>query len=78
MKLFMIDLDNVDWDTYDSCVIAANSREEVEEMCRKNEFPIVRSLSSFDIDENQNYTITEIRLEDIKEPTTLCSSFNAG
>lgn len=44
MKLFIIDLDNVNYDSYDSCVIAANSKEEVEEMCRMNDFPIVGGL----------------------------------
>lgn len=33
MKLFKIELDNVGYDDYDSCVIVAESKEQVEELC---------------------------------------------
>ena len=39
MKLFQIKLNEYGWDDYSDCIIAANSREEVEEMCKNNTFP---------------------------------------
>lgn len=36
MKLFKIELDNVGHDDYDSCVIVAESKEQVEELCKCN------------------------------------------
>ena len=36
MKLFKIELDNVGYDDYDSCVIVAESKEQVEELCKCN------------------------------------------
>lgn len=34
MKLFKIELDNVGYDDYNSCVIVAESKEQVEELCK--------------------------------------------
>ena len=108
VKLFRIDLDNVGYDDYDSCIVIAESKEQVEEMCIKNEFPDdvlgnsycfdihtrnkewfenerpdylnrdIKTFEEWDKKINQHYTITEIKLEDIKEPVILCSSYNAG
>ena len=36
MKLFKIELDNVSYDDYGSCVIVAESKEQVEELCECN------------------------------------------
>ena len=36
MKLFKIELDNVWYDDYNSCIIVAESKEQVEELCRCN------------------------------------------
>ena len=36
MKLFKIELDNVYYDDYDSCIIVAESKEQVEELCKCN------------------------------------------
>lgn len=36
MKLFKIELDNVGYDDYDSCIIVAESKEQVEELCECN------------------------------------------
>lgn len=36
MKLFKIELDNVGYDDYDSCIIVAESKEQVEELCKCN------------------------------------------
>lgn len=96
MKLFKIILDQVDYDMYDSCIIAAESYEQVEKMCQERKFPegdFTSEQPCFNIDEiydldrpmeewptgrYQNYRIEEIKLEDIKEPVILCSSYNAG
>lgn len=29
MKLFKVELDNVDWDTYDGCIVVADTEKEV-------------------------------------------------
>lgn len=88
MKLFKIKLDNVDYDTYDSCIIVAENKEQVEELCRKNfyddigGYPVTLvnfdSNSTFNIDEGQNWTIEEIDINKIELPTIISSSFNAG
>ena len=95
MKLFKIELDNVDYDDYDSCIIVAENKEQVEELCRCNfvkyeewdtngVHPITlydrkNVLSeSFGIHNGQKWTITEVDINEIKQPTIICSSFNAG
>ncbi len=95
MKLFKIELDNVGYDDYDSCIIVAESKEQVEELCECNfvkyeewdtehhypkllcDFRNVLS-ASFDIHDGQKWTITEIDINEIKQPTIICSDFNAG
>lgn len=92
MKLFKIELDDYD---YDSCIIVAESKEQVEELCRCNfvkyedwdtehhypkllcDFRNVLS-ASFNIHNGQKWTITEVDVNEIKQPTIICSSFNAG
>lgn len=83
MKLFQIKLNEYWWDDYSDCIIVANSREEVEEMCKNNTFP--NSDESFDFDfeitksqQEAGYVITEINLDEIDKPIILCSSYNAG
>lgn len=90
MKLFKIELDNVDYEDYDSCIIVAESKEQVEELCRCNfvkyedwdtehYYPKRNILGeSFDIHNGQKWTITEVNINEIKQPTIICSSFNAG
>lgn len=95
MKLFKIELDNVGYDDYNSCIIVAENKEQVEELCRcnfveyedwdiDNHCPKVlydrkNVLSeSFDIHNGQKWTITEINVDKINQPTIICSSFNAG
>lgn len=95
MKLFKIELDKVGYDDYDSCIIVAESKEQVEELCKRDfieyedwdmeqHFP--KTLydtknvlsASFDIHNGQKWTITEVDINEIKQPTIICSSFNAG
>ena len=72
MKLFMVELDNVDWDTYDGCIIVAASEKEVfEYITKENE-------ECFFVEKDQHIKITEIKIEDYKEVKILLSSFNAG
>ena len=95
MKLFKIELDNVGYDDYDSCIIVAESKEQVEELCKCNFvkyeewdtnriYPIAsydcknRLSESFDIHNGQKWTITEIDVNEIKQPTIICSNFCAG
>ncbi len=92
MKLFKIELDNVGYDDYDSCIIVAESKEQVEELCECNfvEWDTEHRYSkilydhrnilseSFDIHNGQKWTITEVDINEIKQPTIICSSFNAG
>ena len=72
MKLFKIDLDNVDYDTYNGCIVVADSEKEV--------FEYITGINThgFFIEKDQHIKITEIKLDDYKEPTILLSSFNAG
>lgn len=95
MKLFKIELDNVGYDDYDSCIIVAESKEQVEELCKCNfvkyeewdtEHHCLKLLydhrnilsESFNIHNGQKWTFTEIDVNEIKQPTIICSSFNAG
>lgn len=85
MKLFCIELNEWDYDDYDSCVLAAESIEQVKEFCKRN----------FYDDENNRWLCknggfqihNKQRVENIEEigttdkytvPTIICSSFNAG
>ena len=36
MKLFKIELDNVNDNDYDSCIIITESKEQVEKLCKAN------------------------------------------
>lgn len=95
MKLFKIELDNVGYDDYSSCIIIAESKEQVEELCKCNfvkyedwdtecHCPKVlydrrnRLSESFDIHNGQKWTITEVDVNAIKQPTIICSDFCAG
>ena len=95
MKLFKIELDNVGYDDYDSCIIVAESKEQVEELCECNfvkyeEWDIYRIhpivlydgknllSESFNIRNGQKWTITEVDINEIKQPTIICSNFCAG
>ena len=95
MKLFKIKLDNVDYDDYKSCIIIAESKEQVEELCKCNFVkyedwdkysihPIAlydrRNIfsESFEIHNGQKWTITEVDINEIKQPTIICSNFCAG
>lgn len=81
MKLFKIKLDNVWYDDYDSCIIVAESKEQVEELCKckfvKCDYRNILS-ESFYIHNGQKWTITEVDINEIKQPTIICSNFNAG
>lgn len=71
MKLFKVELDNVDWDTYDGCIVVAESEEAVMNLIENNRY-------GFHISEGQNMTIREIHPDDYKEASFLLASFNAG
>lgn len=73
MKLFKVELDNVDYDTFDGCIVVAETEKEAFEYITSG-----KVADQFFIDEGQNMTIKEIKLDDYKEPAILLSSFNAG
>ena len=80
MKIFKIELSDVDYDDYDSCVIIAENKEQVEELCKGNFCDEVKyeGDAMFNINPRQKWTIKEININEITEPTIICSSFNAG
>ncbi len=73
MKLYKVELDNVDYDTFDGCIVVAETEREVSEYITSS-----KASSQFFIEEGQNIKITEIKLDEYKEPAILLASFNAG
>lgn len=73
MKLFKVELDNVDYDTFDGCIVVAETEREVFEYITSS-----KVAEQFFIKEGQNMTIKEIKFDEYKEPAILLSSFNAG
>lgn len=71
MKLFKVELDNIDWDTYDGCIVVAESEEAVVNLIKNNRY-------GFFVNEDQNMTIREIHPDDYKEASFLLASFRAG
>ena len=72
MKLFKVELDNVDWDTYDGCIVVEDKEKEVFEYITKE------NKECFFVEKDQHIKIKEIKLEEFTEPEILLSSFNAG
>lgn len=73
-KVFLIErTDGVDYDEYDSCVIIADSLEEVEEILSTRELPSGKRLDYWD---NGLRTVKEIDLSKC-ESMELLASFNA-
>ena len=72
MKLFKVELDNVDWDTYDGCIVVADTEKEVFEYITKE------NKECFFVGKDQHIKIKEIKLEEFTETEILLSSFNAG
>lgn len=71
MKLFEVDLSGGGYDTYNGCIIAADSEKEVFEKIENNNV-------GFFVAEDQRVTVTEINLAEIKETKILMASFSAG
>jgi len=89
MKLFYIELNEWGYDDYDSCVLAAESLEQVKEFCAKRFWNIDENgIWSPCCDGDKEFNIhTGQMIERIEEigttdkytvPTIICSSFNAG
>lgn len=88
MKLFLVSASNVGYDEYDSFVIIAESKEQVQEILNKD----LRWYERNDVDiykvgnecmpcfnaEQAPITVEEIKIEDLKKPTVICASYNAG
>ena len=76
MKLFKIELDNVGYDDYDSCNFVKYEEWEMRPIALYDYKNLLSE--SFDIHNGQKWTITEVDVNEIKQPTIICSSFNAG
>ena len=75
MKLYQVELDNVGYDTFDGCIVVADSEKEVFEYITSKD---TKKDCSFFIEKGQNIKITEIKLDEYKRTTILLASFNAG
>jgi len=73
MKLYKVELDNVDYDTYDGCIVLANSEKEALDAAFNPDIENYIFAAS-----DQTITVTEIKLDEYKEPAILLASFNAG
>lgn len=81
MKLFKITLNNVGYDTYDGCVVAAKSEKQARQLLNDYNWLSEQQAKtgySFFQENDQTDTFEEIRIEELKEPTLLMSSFHAG
>ena len=77
MKLYQVELDNVGYDTFDGCIIVADSEKEVFEYITAKDTNKDCSCLFF-VEKDQNIKITEIKLNEYKRTTILLASFNAG
>ena len=75
MRLYQVELDNVGYDTFDGCIIVADSEKEVFEYITAKD---TEKDYSFFIEKDQKIKITEIKLDEYKRTTILLASFNAG
>jgi DNA-dependent RNA polymerase auxiliary subunit epsilon len=77
MKCFLVYVDNYDYDEYDSCVILADSEEEVRSMFKRerlfNEY-ITTIGEDFYFYDHQG----EIHIKEVTEKGLVIASFNAG
>ena len=91
MKLFKIELDYACYDTFDSAIVAAETISQITDMLENGNSILDEETHSFEIakrfkeeqklwrKDNQSYNIEEIgTTQKYKEPTIICSSFNAG
>ena len=91
MKLFKITLDYAGYDTFDSAVVAAETISQITDMLENGNSILDEETHSYEIAKrfreeqklwrkgNQSYNIEEIgTTQKYKEPTIICSSFNAG
>ena len=85
MKLFYIELNEWDYDEYDSCVLAAESVEQVNSFVERNFYDYENKKwlcdgVTFQLSGDQKVEkIEEIGTTDkYTVPTIICSSFNAG
>ena len=80
MKLYLLEqTSNKDWDTYDSCIVCAESEEDAKTIHpRGNEFKEHQQWNGW-VQTKDQISCTEIGVanEDIKKGV-ICASFNAG
>lgn len=81
MKLFKITLNNVGYDTYDGCIIAAKSEKQARQLLEDYNWLSEQQAKTgytFFQANDQTSTFEEIRIEELKEPSLLMASYNAG
>lgn len=79
MKLFKVILSPYDYDDYDGAVIIAESKEQVLELIENDTWSYANSVTDcYFVNHGQDIEIIEIDINEIKEPTLLLSSYNAG
>lgn len=91
MKLFKIDLTDVDWDDYSGAIVAAEDLSQVKQLCEYGNEILDEETHSYWIGNRfktedtfnrspyQKYTVEEIgTTTKYKEPTIILSSFHAG
>lgn len=88
MKLFYVSAANCGYDDYDSFVIIAQIKKQVQKILERHSYEI--SDEEVDVSKTNNVcvpyfsasqepiSIEEIKVEDCKKPTIICASFNAG
>lgn len=77
MKLFKLWYDKFEYDTYDGFIIAAESEEHAKNLLLFDDGFVQKNLGSRRFPDGKLH-IEEIKLENIKQPCILLSSFNAG
>lgn len=80
MKLFKVILSPYGYDDYDGAVIIAESKEQVLELIENNTwgYALDHEEDCYFINHGQDIEIIEIDINEIKKPTLLLSSYNAG
>ena len=68
MKVFLVNLDNVDYDCFEGFVVVAENEKEVWEHINKK----------YTLEKDQHATIEEVDPSKITKPTVILESFCAG
>lgn len=80
MKMFKVYVDGWDYDTYNSIVITADSKEQALELLSDEKFTWNdKTLHTCYVKWAEGeLKVEEIKLENIKNPTVICASFTGS